>query len=79
VYVEERDAYHCEYSNDTFLRNELFWIALDDVLKTLVAHFHNDAWTISLIFDKIDDSDNHWMIETSDATDITFGCSLHLT
>ncbi len=34
----------------------MFWKVLDNVLETLFALFHNDAWKVVSIFDKIDDT-----------------------
>ncbi len=76
VYVEEWDANHSENSFNTFLWNELFWKVLDNVLETLVALFHNDAWKVAFIFDKIDDTNNHWVVETSYASEFSLSCCL---
>jgi hypothetical protein len=62
VNLEQRDAYHSENSKNVFFCDEFFFEVLDDVTKTLIALFHNNIREIILIFDKINDSHNHWVI-----------------
>jgi hypothetical protein len=65
VDMVKRDADHCKNPKNLFFCNELFLILLNDVLKALVALFHDNAREIIFIFDKIYDSNNHWVIKCS--------------
>jgi low temperature requirement protein LtrA len=65
VDIVERDADHCEDSNNALFWDKIFLIAIDDISKTLVAFFHYNAWKIILIFDKIYDFHDHWVIKSS--------------
>jgi hypothetical protein len=76
--MEQRDTYHCEDSKDVLFWYKLFFIVLDDISKTLIALFHNYARKIILIFDKIYDSHNHWVIDSSEATYFSFSCPYYL-
>ncbi len=50
----------------------------DDITKTLVTLFHNDARIILLVFDKIDHSHDEWVIYNSQATDFSFSSAYYL-
>jgi plasmid maintenance system killer protein len=63
VNMVKRDADHCQNSKDLLLWEKLLFEALDYISKTLVALFHNDAWKVIFIFDKINDAHNHRVIE----------------
>ncbi len=79
VNMEERDADHCEYSKNLCLWDKLFFMFLDDVSKALVALFHDDAGEIILVFDKINHSHNHWVVESPQATYFSFRCTNYLS
>ena len=79
VNMVERDADHCENSNNTLFWDRIFFIVFDNISKTLVALFHDYAWKIILIFDKINNSHDHWVIKSSYAADFSFGCTNYLT
>jgi len=79
VNVVQRDADHSEYSKNILLWNELFWKTIANVCKILYPLFHNDARKIILIFDKINYSHNHGVIDTSHTSNFFFGCFYHLT
>jgi hypothetical protein len=63
--MKQTDADHCENSDNLFFWDELFLKVLDNITKTLVALFHNDARKILLVFDKINYSHYKWVIESS--------------
>ena len=75
VNMVKRDADHCDDSNNAVFWDKIFLIVIDDISKTLVALFHDYAWKIILIFDKIYDSHDHWVIKSSYAADFSFGCT----
>ena len=58
VNIVQRNADHCDNSQDIFFWNELFFVILDYIRKTLVALFHNYARMVSFVFDKINHSDD---------------------
>jgi hypothetical protein len=62
VDMKQRNANHSENSKNLLLWDELFFMFLDDIAKTLVALFHNDARIILLVFHKIDHSHDQWVI-----------------
>ncbi len=60
----EWDADHCENFKNVLFRNKLlFLVALDYFLQALIALFHYNARMILLIFDDIENSTNHWVLE----------------
>ncbi len=64
VNKEEWDAYHCENSKNIFFGYKLsVCIAVDNILKALIAIFHDNTWKIMVILDYIDDLANHWVFE----------------
>ena len=65
VNMVEGDADHCEDSNNTLLWDKIFSIVFDKISKTLVVFFHYNARKIILIFDKINDSYDHWVTKSS--------------
>ena len=65
VNMKHRDADHSENFKNLLLWNELFFMFFDDITKTLVTLFHNDARIILLVFDKIDHSHDEWVIYNS--------------
>jgi hypothetical protein len=65
VDMVKANADHSEYSENLLFWNWIFLTLQDDVLNTLIALFHNNAWEVIFIFDKIYDSNNHRVIECS--------------
>ncbi len=65
VDVVKANADHRENSYYLLFLNRLFLTLNDDVCNTLVALFHNNAWVIIFIFDKINNSHNERVIECS--------------
>ena len=76
--MEERDADHCEDSQNLLLGDKFFFVVLDDISKALVALFHDDARIILLVFDEIDHYHNHWVVECPQATYFSFCCTNYL-
>jgi hypothetical protein len=54
VNIVQRNADHCDNSQDIFFWNELFFVILDYIRKTLVALFHYNTRMVSFIFDQVD-------------------------
>jgi hypothetical protein len=65
VNMIQRYADHCEDSKNMLFWNGVVLIADDKVCKTLVTFFHNKAWKVVFIFDKVNDSHNHGVIDSS--------------
>ena len=65
VDMVKANADHSEYSENLLFWNWLILTLQDDVLNTLIALFHNNAWEVIFIFDKIYDSNNHRVIKFS--------------
>ena len=63
--MEQRDADHRENSENLFFWNELFFVLFDNVAKTLIALFHDNAGEILWVFDKIDHSHDHRVVDSS--------------
>ena len=60
----EWDADHCENFKNVFFWNKLlFLVAVDYFLQALIALLHYNTWMILLIFDNIENSTNHWVLE----------------
>ena len=76
--MEQRDADHRENSQNLFFWDELFFVFPDDVAKTLIALFHDNAGEIIWVFDKIDHSHDHRVVDSSQETDFSFGCPYYL-
>jgi hypothetical protein len=62
VDVIQRDAYHSENTNYIFFWKK-FLGCIDNILKTLIAFFHNNAREIIFIFDNVNEFANHWMLK----------------
>jgi hypothetical protein len=60
----QRYADHCKDSENMLFWNGVVLIADDKVCKTLVTFFHNEAWII-LISDKVNNSHDHGVIDSS--------------
>ena len=74
VDVIQRDAYHCENTNNILFRQK-FLFALDNILQTLIAFFHDNARKIVLIFDDVDDFTYHGVFERPEPINFAFGFS----
>jgi hypothetical protein len=58
------DANHCKNSENIFFWDKLcFCITLDNVLKALIAFFHDNAWKIMLILDNVNNFANQWVFK----------------
>ncbi len=65
VNVEQWYADHREYSKNLLFWYELIFMFFDDVPKTLVTLLHDNAGEILRVFDKIDHSHDHWVVDCS--------------
>jgi hypothetical protein len=64
VNKEEWDADHCKNSKNIFFGNKLsVCIAVDNILKALIAILHDNTRKIMLILDNVNDLANHWVFE----------------
>jgi hypothetical protein len=64
VNIIEWNADHSENSKNVFFWNKLLLlVALDYFLQALFTLLHYNAWMILLIFDDIDNSTYHWVLE----------------
>ena len=60
VNKEEWDADHCKNSKNIFFGDKLsVCIAVDNILKALIAIFHDNTWKIMLILDDVYNFANH--------------------
>ena len=60
----ERNADHCKNSKNIFFGYKLSaCIAVDNILKALIAIFHDNTRKIMLILDNVNDLANHWVFE----------------
>ncbi len=53
VNVVKRDADHSKNSSNILFRDNFIFVTFDDITKTLVAFFHNDARMVAFVFNEI--------------------------